>query len=150
MELKEKIHKENIILDLDATTKFEAIKELSKLLFANGFITSIDEFDKDVEEREEHMTTGIGNNIAIPHGKSNSVIESTVAFAKTKEPIEWESLDAKPVNIIFLLAIANQDKTDEHLRVLATLSSKLMDNEFVKSIKKANTVDEVSAILEKQ
>ncbi|MDW3030907.1 PTS sugar transporter subunit IIA, partial [Enterococcus faecium] len=82
-----------------------------------------------------HMTTGIGHNIAIPHGKSQAVIDSTVAVAKLKNEVDWGSLDNQPVNIVFLLAIKEADKGNEHLRVLAELSGKLMDDDFVKEIK---------------
>ena len=88
MELGKKIYKENIILNLEASTKKEVIKKLAGLLLKNGFITNMEEFTSDVNEREEQMTTGIGNEIAIPHGKSNAVLESTVVFAKLNQKVE--------------------------------------------------------------
>ncbi|RPA65422.1 PTS sugar transporter subunit IIA [Aerococcus agrisoli] len=142
-----KIYKENIVIDLDVNTKEEVVETLAELLLKNGFINNLHAFIKDVQERENHMTTGIGNGIAIPHGKSSSVVESTVVFAKTTKYIEWESLDENPVNIIFLLAIAEKDKGDGHLRILADISSHLMDDEFVNEIKNATTENEIEQIL---
>lgn len=147
MTTEQKIYKENIVLNLEASNKNEVVENLAELLLENGFIDNLSEFIKDVKDREQHMTTGIGNGIAIPHGKSNSVLESTVVFAKTTENIEWESLDGKPVNIIFLLAIANKDKGDKHLRILADISGQLMNDDFVYAIKKADTEEEIEKLL---
>lgn len=149
MKTEKKIYKENIVLKLKASTKSEVVETLAEILLKNGFIDNLAEFIKDVKDREQHMTTGIGNGIAIPHGKSNSVLESTVVFAKTTGNIEWESLDDKPVNIIFLLAIAKQDAGDEHLRILANISGKLMDDDFIYAIKKADTEEEIEELLSK-
>lgn len=147
MELEKKIYKENIVLNLEASTKKEVIKKLSELLLNNGFIDNLEEFIADVNEREEHMTTGIGNELAIPHGKSNAVVESTVVFAKLSKKVEWHSLDGDPVNVVFLLAIATKDKGDNHLKILASISGKLMDDNFVEAIKKATTKEEIEKLL---
>lgn len=147
MKLKKSISKENIVTGLKAKTKMEVIKTLAQLLRTNGYLTDSSQFFIDVKKREAHMTTGIGKGLAIPHGKSEAVIESTIAIAKTSQPIEWNSLDNQPVDTVFLLAIANKDKNDEHLRVLATLSELLMDDAFVAEIKKAQNVSEVFDVL---
>ncbi|MBS7576711.1 MULTISPECIES: fructose PTS transporter subunit IIA [unclassified Enterococcus] len=137
----EKIDDKNILMNLDVKTKNEVIERLSEILVINGFISDIEQFKKDVFDRESHMTTGIGNAIAIPHGKSSSVIESTVIVAKLKQPIEWAALDKQPVNLVFLLAIKEADKGNEHLRFLAELSGKLMDDDFVQRLKAAQDKD---------
>lgn len=147
LNLENSIYKENIILNLKSITKEEVIQQLSKTLWDNGFIRDVNEFVGDVRERESQMTTGIGNGLAIPHGKSNSVLESTMIFAKTKNEIEWNSLDEKPVNIVFLLAIANKDGDNEHLKLLADISGKLMDDNFVEAIRKAKTSEEIKKLL---
>ena len=147
MELGGKIYKENIVLNLEASTKKEVIGKLAGLLLKNGFVNNLEEFTADVNKREEQMTTGIGNEIAIPHGKSNAVLESTVVFAKLNRKIEWNSLDNEPVNIVFLLAIATKDKGDNHLRLLANIAGKLMDDDFVKSIKESTTKEEIESLL---
>lgn len=147
MKLKNSIYQENIVLNLKAFTKEEVIEQLSEILWKNGFIQDVSEFVNDVTERESQMTTGIGNGLAIPHGKSNSVFKSAVIFAKTDKEIEWNSLDEKPVNIIFLLAITNQDGDNEHLKLLADISGKLMDDDFVELIRKASTSEEIKKLL---
>ncbi|MBY7141744.1 fructose PTS transporter subunit IIA [Virgibacillus sp. NKC19-3] len=147
MKLDNRVHKKNIILNLQASTRDEVIKLLSERLLENGFIRDSDQFIGDVNERESQMSTGIGRGLAIPHGKSESVLESTVVFAKTNNHIEWGSLDKEPVNIIFLLAIAKQDENDEHLRLLADISGKLMEDDFVNAIRNADSVEEIKKLL---
>jgi len=141
MNTKQRIHKENIVLHLNAVSKKEVIERMAKTLYENGYISNLEKFINDVLDREGHMTTGIGNSLAIPHGKSDAVIESTVAVASLEHPVDWDSLDNQPVVLVFLLAIKNQDKGEEHLRLLAELSAKLMDDDFVESIKQAKGIE---------
>jgi PTS system fructose-specific IIA component len=140
---KNKITKENIIINLVGSSKIEVIQAMSEQLYKNGKITDMKVFLDDVEDREMHMTTGIGNGLAIPHGKSNAVSESTVVVAKLETPVDWNSLDGSLVDFVFLLAIKNEERGDEHLRILAELSGKLMDDSFVEKIKKATTQEEL-------
>lgn len=143
------ISEKNIVIDLDASTKEEAILQMSQVLEKNGDIKDADQFYQDVLERESLTTTGIGNNIAIPHGKSAAVINSTVIFAKNKQLLKWNSLDGKPVNIIFLMAVGEGEAGKEHLQMLAHLSGNLMNDDFVAAIKGAQSPKEVLAIFDK-
>lgn len=147
MTIKQKIHKNNITVNLLANSKEEVIEKLANLLFNNNYVSNLEIFINDVNDREQQMTTGIGNNLAIPHGKSSAVEESTVAVARLHQPVEWDSLDGKPVSMVFLLAIKDQDKGEAHLRLLADLSGKLMDDDFVESIKQADSVDTLYDVL---
>ncbi|WKF85818.1 PTS sugar transporter subunit IIA [Lacticaseibacillus pantheris] len=128
----------NIVIGLKAKTQFEAISQLSKVLERNGNISDAEAFTKDVLARESMTTTGIGNNIAIPHGKSASVTNASLVFAKNEYPLDWDSLDGSKVNIIFLMAVSSGDAGNEHLRMLAKLSGRLMDDDFVAAIKSEN------------
>ncbi|EAE6799276.1 PTS sugar transporter subunit IIA, partial [Listeria monocytogenes] len=76
-----------------------------------------------------------------------SVTKSAIVFARTKEMIEWESLDDEPVNMIFLLAITDSDKTDGHLKILAEIATKLMDDDIVENLKNTRDEEEVIRIL---
>ncbi|MBC1887453.1 PTS sugar transporter subunit IIA [Listeria booriae] len=147
MEVKDILTKELVVFDLEATTKETAIEEMAEILNAHGFLADKATYVQAVLEREAHATTGIGNNIAIPHGKSESVTKSAIVFAKTKALIEWESLDDEPVNMIFLLAITDSDKTDGHLKILAEIATKLMDDDIVASLKNTRDQEEVIRIL---
>lgn len=95
----------DIILDLNVRIKDEAKKELSKIMEKNGIISDSHKFFDDVEQRETMTTTGMGNGIAIPHGKSPTVNHPAMIFAKNKIPLEWNSLDGSKVTIIFLMAV---------------------------------------------
>lgn len=138
IESKGLLTEKNIVLGLDAGSKEDAIYQLSLILEKNGDITDASNFTKDVLERESLTTTGIGNNIAIPHGKSAHVKDSTMIFAKNKTPLEWNSLDGSKVDIIFLMAVSTTDQGKDHLKMLAELSGRLMDDDFVAAIKKEN------------
>ncbi|MGO1043494.1 PTS sugar transporter subunit IIA [Clostridioides difficile] len=146
MKISDVLKKEQIVFNLEATTKEETIKKLSRIFVENGIVDNEEEYVKSVLEREEHATTGIGNGIAIPHGKSDAVKKSSIIFAKSKNKIEWEALDEKPVDSIFLLAISNIDKDSNHLVLLSKLATKLMDDENVDALKLADSAQEVIKI----
>lgn len=145
--LSDFISEKNIVMNLDAKSQDDAIKKLAEVLKRNGNISNTNDFYNDVLKRESMTTTGIGNNIAIPHGKSESVTDTTMLFAKNKTPLDWNSLDGSKVNIIFLMAVSPNAIGDAHLRMLARLSGKLMDDEFVAAIKASKTTKEVLKII---
>ncbi|MGG3984890.1 fructose PTS transporter subunit IIA [Heyndrickxia faecalis] len=139
--------KKNIVIDLDAHSKEDAIRKLSKVLEKNGNVTDSDMFVKDVLERERLTTTGIGKNIAIPHGKSSAVKDTTLIFAKNKQFLDWNSLDGSKVNMIFLMAVNTNDAGKEHLKMLTKLAGRLMDDNFVAAIKQENDAEKLLHIL---
>ncbi|SHE39059.1 MULTISPECIES: PTS sugar transporter subunit IIA [Caloramator] len=136
-----------IVLNLKSNRKEEVIKELAELAFAQGKITSVNDYVQTVLDREKLFTTGVGNGIAIPHGKTDSVKESMMVFAKLNQQIEWESLDGKPVDLVFLLGVPEKDANDLHLQILSRISRKLMDDTFVDKLRRSQTKDEVMDIL---
>lgn len=137
------INKNLILLKMDAANKECAISELAKMAYLEGKISSINEYAKSVLDREKSCTTGIGNGIAIPHGKSDSVKEAVLIFGKSTDGIEWNSLDSKPVNIVFLIGVPEQNVDNMHLKLLSQLSRKLMNDSFVDLLKNAKTKEEV-------
>lgn len=141
------IDKKLIILELDAKSKEDAISKLAQIAENTGKVTSSGEYIECVFEREQSCTTGIGNGIAIPHGKSKAVKEAMIAFAKCKDGIEWDSLDGSPVQIIFLLGIPEQNVDNMHLKILSQLSRKLMNEDFVALLKNAKSEEEVFTAL---
>lgn len=147
MQLTDFITEKNVMLHLKATSQRAAIEEMVHRMYENGYLDSETGFVEDVIKREGFTTTGIGNNIAIPHGKSDTVKAPTIVFAKTDHLLEWHALDGQPVNIIFLMAVPESDAGDQHLRILAKLSSKLMNDDFVAAIKKADNVKDIVQLL---
>ena len=109
------ITEELIYLEMKAKTKEEVVRELSELLEKNGSITNVDEFLKDVFQREKEGMTGIGNGLAIPHGKSKSVLKTCLAVGKVSTPIKWETLDDQPVQVIILFAVKDTDANTVHI-----------------------------------
>ncbi len=146
MDLAGVISSDNIKLEMDATTKDEAIRELTQMLFSTGKIADIDGFIEDVYYRESLGVTGFGNGIAIPHGKSKLVNRTSLAIGRTKEPIEWESLDDEPVTFIILFAVTDADKTSTHIRLLSQVATKLSDDDLCERLKLASTPEEIYQI----
>ena len=114
---------------LDATNKKEAIARLASILYSEKRILSVDEFVRNVMEREAEYTTGFGDGIAIPHGKSSTVLTPTLSVARCKVPVDWDAMDGQPVSLIFLLAVPEADAGTVYLKMLATLAESLMDED---------------------
>lgn len=138
-----------IQLEMKATTKKEAIYELTRLLMANGDIEDEEEFAADVFLRESEGMTGIGNSIAIPHGKSDSVIKTSLVVGKAATPIEWESLDEEPVRVIILFAVKNTDANTMHIKLLQKVAMLLADEDFIENMVNAQTKAEMLELLSK-
>ncbi len=146
MNVAEVLKKEQIVLDLAAADKTEALTKLTDLLWNNGKLADKDAFLTDVLNREKISTTGIGNGIAIPHGKSASVRETTVAIGRLSQKVEWESVDDEPVELVVLLAVNDQDKTGVHVKLLSGMARKLASAETCKRLLDAKTAEELIQI----
>ncbi|MBO0456007.1 PTS sugar transporter subunit IIA [Enterococcus hulanensis] len=127
-----------IDLNMDLTEKESIIKELSRKFLDQGVISDLKKFVEDVFLREKEGITGIGNHVAIPHGKSDSVKKPAIAIGKTNEMIEWESYDEQPVNLVFLIAAPmGKEGSEEHLKMLAQIAVKLSDNDTLQLLLKS-------------
>ncbi|EAD5841032.1 TPA: PTS sugar transporter subunit IIA [Listeria innocua] len=136
-------------LELQATTKLEVIEELTDLLVETGAVVDKKAFIADVLYREEEGKTGLGEGVAIPHGKSASVINTSIAVGRTKKPVEWESLDDKPVNIIILFAVKNSDATTTHIKLLQKVAILLADDEVISQFQTVPTKEAFIKLLAK-
>lgn len=141
------INENLIVLNLNAKDKNDAILELATLAQKDGKIISIDEYIESVFEREKSYSTGVGNGIAIPHGKSKTVKEAMIVFGKLTDAIEWDSLDDQPVDLIFLLGVPDQNVDNLHLKILSQLSRKLMNDDFIELLRNAKTSKDVMTVL---
>ncbi|MFI0732986.1 fructose-specific PTS transporter subunit EIIC [Streptomyces sp. NPDC021225] len=115
---------------LAADGKEAAIREMAELLAASGKVADVPELVRAALAREEQGTTGLGEEIAIPHAKTDAVTEPVVGFARAPEGIEWGALDGTKAKLVFMIAVPEAAAGDEHLRILALLSRKLMSAEF--------------------
>lgn len=147
MKIEEVISPELVIYDLSVQNREEAIERMADHLLSAGVITDKASYISAVDERETDGTTGIGDGIAIPHGKAKSVTRSAVVIAKLKKPVEWHALDDQPVQYVFLLAIP-EGGDNEHLKLLSELASKLMDDDVHESLKQATSEADLERIFE--
>ncbi|MER5973100.1 fructose-specific PTS transporter subunit EIIC [Streptomyces sp. NPDC002055] len=116
--------------ELSAGSKAEAIRELARMLAATGKVTDEEGLIRAALAREDQGTTGLGEEIAIPHAKTDAVTAPVVGFARSAEGIEWGSLDGTRARLLFMISVPEAAAGDEHLRILALLSRKLMDTTF--------------------
>lgn len=143
MNIGEVLKKENIDLSLTASSKEEALSKLTDKLSESGFLSDKKTFLEDVLKREAISTTGIGCGIAIPHGKSSGVRETTAAIGRLSDSLEWESVDDKPVEFIVLLAVNDADKTGVHVKLLSQMARKLASEETCKRLLSAQSAEEI-------
>jgi len=149
MDIKELIAKEYIIEDLKSKTKREVLVELAEV-FKRGDIEA--DYDAMIEvllEREKLGSTGIGDGIAIPHGKLAGLEKLIISFGRSREGVGFDSLDGNPVYIFFLL-MAPENSAGQHLKALAKISRMLKDRDFRKGLTEAESPEEMyNLIIEK-
>ena len=141
MKITDLIKKESIDLNVEASSKEEIIQKAVELMCKNGNIIDKDEYLKLVMKREEEGSTGIGEEIAIPHGKGDIISAPGLAAMVIPNGVDFKSLDGKPVKLLFLIAAPN-NKDNVHLEVLSRLSTLLMDEKFRKKLLQAKSKDE--------
>ena len=142
MRIKDILSPESMIMDLQATTKEEAINEMADLEVATGIVNNKEKFVESIWAREKESTTGIGGGIAMPHARNEYINKARVLFAKSEKGVDYDSLDQQPVHLFFMItAPAGADNT--HLQALAKLSSLLINPDLVEKLKAAKTADEV-------
>lgn len=148
MELKisDILERSAIMLGLDVKDKTEALGHLVEALSASGKVRDTDQLRRVILEREKLMSTGIGNGVALPHGKTNVVDTSLAAIATLKEPIDFDSLDDQPVSIIIML-VGTEGNVGMHLRLLSRISRMVGNDAFRASLLAAKSVDDVVELL---
>jgi len=148
MKLYELIDPKAIISELAATSKEESISELVAALAAAGKVKSAnsDGLVAALMAREQLGSTGIGQGLAVPHAKHDSVGDLVAAFGRSKPGIEFDSLDGEPVQLVFLL-LSNKEASGLHLEALAYITKLLRDDVFCKFLKDAKDADEIAGLL---
>jgi phosphoenolpyruvate-protein phosphotransferase len=138
-----------VIIDSDARSKVEAIKELTGLIVAAGRAADAHALENAVWAREDTYATGMGFGFAIPHCKSETVRSATIAVLRLNEPIDWGATDGEPVRMAIMLAIpgGGAEAAKAHMQVLARLARKLMHEEFREHLMQASSADELVAAL---
>ena len=149
MRLTDILKPQNIKVPLAATAKTDAIGELVNLLAENGAITDAKKVLDAVLDREATRTTGIGNGLAIPHGKCTGTPDLVMAIGKASTPIDFQAIDGRPVTLIWLLA-SPPDKTGPHIHALARISRLMTIDKFRQALNTAQTGQDVYDIIVKQ
>lgn len=147
MKITELLDRRSISLNGAPASKKDALDQMVALMVKSGKIRDEEAYRQEVYRREEEGTTGIGEGIAIPHGKCDAVIKPGLAAMVIPDGVDFDSLDGAPVHLIFLIAAPNT-KDNIHLDVLSKLSMLLMDEKFVENLKKAKTVDEFLEVVD--
>lgn len=144
MEITQVLNPRTIATHVKAANKAEALEAMADIFVKENVINDKEQFLKDVYAREDFGATGIGNYIAIPHGKSEAVVTPGVAIAVLENEVEWESLDDTGAKVVILFAVgADNEAAQEHLKMLSVFSKKLGDDKVVAKLKSADTVEDV-------
>ena len=148
MRITDLLNRDSICLDGKVSTKSEALDAVIDLMEKSGNLADKKAFAERVYAREEEGTTGVGEGIAIPHGKCAAVSKPGLAAMVVPDGVDFEALDGQPVNLIFLIAAPNT-KDNVHLDVLSKLSVLMMNDDFTNGLRNAKTVDEFLAVVDK-
>jgi fructose-specific phosphotransferase system IIA component len=149
MKVLELLNNNYIIPSLQGQTKEEVINELIDLFKEDPRVVDLEKVRDAVLEREKIMSTGVGKGFAIPHGKTNAVNDILAAFGKSDSPIEYDSLDGHPVNLVFLL-VGKDNLVSKHIKLLSRISRMMNKDEFREKLIKATTSEEILEIFKKE
>ena len=146
MRITDLLDARSILLNASPKSKNEALDQIVDLMVKSEKINDKEAYRKQVYAREEESTTGIGEGIAIPHGKCDAVTKPGLAAMVVKDGVDFNSLDGEPVTLMFLIAAPNTED-NIHLDVLSKLSVLLMNEEFTEALRNAETVEEFMGII---
>ena len=146
MKIDEILKKESVIADLVGKNKLEVIKEMTACLKQNNIIKDDESLFATLLEREKLGSTGIGENVAIPHGKSDELTQIITVFARSLGGVDFESLDQKPVHFVCMV-IAPAHSTGQHLKALARISRLFKNQTLREGILKSEDSNAIYSIL---
>ncbi|UCC66157.1 MAG: PTS sugar transporter subunit IIA [Deltaproteobacteria bacterium] len=146
MKIIDILDKTSVVEDFVSRDKKRALEELISVLVENGRLDDKENALQVLLEREKLGSTGIGDGIAIPHGKLKEIKGIICSFGRSREGIDFQSIDEKPTHLFFLL-LAPEDSAGEHLEALARLSRLLKDSQFRKRLMEANSKEEIYRII---
>ena len=146
MKITDILHKDSIIGELTSRDKKGVLEELVSVLVEHGRLKRKEKPVQVLLERERLGSTGIGDGIAIPHGKLKDIKNMICSFGRTREGIDFQSIDEKPSHLFFLL-FAPQESAGEHLQALARLSRILKDGQLRKQLMEAASENEIYRLI---
>ena len=146
MKLSDIITRDSVIPNLKARDKTGVLKELAEVICNAEPSIDKDALVKVLEEREKLGSTGIGDGVAIPHGKLNGISKPYMSFGRSKSGVDFDSMDTQPVHLFFLL-LAPENSAGAHLKVLAKIAKMLKNTSFRKKLLEARDRDEIYDII---
>ncbi|MFQ6114611.1 MAG: PTS sugar transporter subunit IIA [bacterium] len=142
MRLKDILTEDRVRIPLENTEKEKIIQEMVELIDKSNKLRNKSQILKAVLDREAVMSTGVGDEVAIPHGKADGVEDIVAALGITKEPVDFKSLDDRPVRLVWLL-VGPHDKTGPHLKALSRISRLMHKKEFRERLMRTRTPKEM-------
>ena len=149
MKLTDLITEKTIIPEFKSKNKTDIINELIDLFKDDPRVKNLEKVRETVLEREKIMSTGVGKNFAIPHGKTDAVEDVVCAFGRSTEPIEYQSLDDQPVHIVFLI-VGQDNQVSLHIKLLSRISRMMTNDDFRAKLVAAKSTPEILAIFKKE
>lgn len=149
MKVFELLDPKYILTEFKSEKKDDVINELIDLLNGDNRVVDLEEVRKCVFDREKIMSTGVGKGFAIPHGKTNSVTDIIAVFGKSEKPIEYNSLDGEPVNLVFLM-IGKDTLVSKHIKLLSRISRLMNNDQFRKKLIEADSEESILKIFEEE
>ncbi|MFC4402617.1 PTS fructose transporter subunit IIABC [Gracilibacillus xinjiangensis] len=149
MNITELLKQDIMILELDAASKDDVIKEMANKLDEAGRLHDKEAFAEAIWNRENQSSTGIGEGVAIPHAKTKAVKTPSIAFGRSKQGVDYESLDAQPAHLFFMIA-ASEGANNDHLQTLSRLSTLLIDEDFRQQLMDAGSETEILTIIDEK
>ncbi|MGP4039252.1 PTS fructose transporter subunit IIABC [Gracilibacillus sp. D59] len=147
MKITELLKRDIIILDANAQSKEEVIDEMAMKLSEGDYLNNKKQFVQAIWDREHQSSTGVGENVAIPHAKTSAVSTPAIAFARSKKGIDYDSLDGQPAHLLFMIA-ASEGANNDHLQTLSRLSTLLMDEDFRNQLMEADAEADILCIID--
>ena len=146
MKLSDILDQNNIITAIKASNKNGVIEELVEVMVENHSYLQKDELIKVLLERERLGSTGIGDGVAIPHGKFPGISEPIISFGNSEKALDFDTMDGQPAHLFFLL-VAPEDSASIHLKALARIAKILKNDSFRKQLMEASTREEIYQVI---
>ncbi len=142
MKISDILDENSVVTNLPGSSKEEIIDALIDLVSKSPKVLDREKVRSAIFEREKIMSTGVGNGFAIPHGKTDAVSDIVAAFGVTAQPISYQSLDEKPVRLVFLL-VGKDNLVGPHIKLLSRISRLMNKEEFRKRLLETKTPQEI-------
>ena len=149
MKISDIMEERLVAANLSGTTKKEIIDALVEIVSQSSKVLDKEKVRTAIFEREKIMSTGVGNGFAVPHGKTDAVVDIVAAFGVTAEPIEYESIDEKPVRLVFLL-VAKDNLVGPHIKLLSRISRLMNKEDFRNKLLETKTQQEIIAAFKQE